>query len=78
MHQQIKYQTLSAQVTTMCVDAVKMIFNARGASAVYSNNTLELCMRDILTINQHVMNSNRRFFQAGSLLLDLPEKVILN
>ncbi len=72
IHQQAKYQTLSAQVLAMCVEAIKLVFNATGSTAVYSGSAIESYMRDILTMEQHIMNSKRVFFHSGRMLLGLP------
>ena len=63
---------VSAQVYSMCTQAVEMVYKARGGSSVYANNLLDRCLRDVLTMNQHVMNSLRAYSMAGRILLGLP------
>jgi len=63
---------VSAQVYSMCTQAVEMVYKARGGSSVYTNNLLDRCLRDVLTMNQHVMNSLRAYSMAGRILLGLP------
>lgn len=51
------------------VEAVQLIYKARGGSAVYSNGRLDRCLRDVLTINQHVGVSLKQYEIAGRALL---------
>jgi hypothetical protein len=48
------------------------MYKARGGSAVYTTNLLDRCLRDVLTMNQHVLNSLRSYSMAGRILLGLP------
>ncbi len=71
-------QTVHTQVFGMCTEAVELLFKARGGSAVYTGNLLDHCLRDMLTMNQHVLNSLRTYGMGGRVLLGLPpEQLVL-
>ena len=61
----------------MCTEAVELLYKARGGSAVYTTNRLDRCLRDALTMNQHVINSSRSYALGGRLLLGLPVAQLL-
>jgi Acyl-CoA dehydrogenase, C-terminal domain len=44
---------------------------ASGGTAVYQSGALDRCLRDVLTMNQHLMGSPRTYEMAGRLLLGL-------
>jgi hypothetical protein len=71
-------QLVHTQVFGMCTEAVELLYKARGGSAVYTGNLLDRCLRDLLTMNQHVMNSLRTYGMGGRLLLGLPQKPAIN
>jgi hypothetical protein len=48
-----------------------MFYKASGGTAVYQSGALDRCLRDVLTMNQHVMGSLRTYEIAGRLLLGL-------
>lgn len=75
--QMADFQTMNAQIFAMCLEAVELLFKARGGSSVYTGSILEGCLRDLLTMDQHVMNSLRSYGQSGRLLLGLPPEEIL-
>ena len=60
-----------AHVVGACVDAVQLVYKAAGGSAVYQKGPLDRCLRDILTMNQHVIGTPRTYEMAGRLLLGL-------
>lgn len=68
---------MNVQVFGMCLDAVQLPFKARGGSSVYSGSVLETCLRDMQTMDQHVMSSMRAYAQSGRILLGLPPEEIL-
>ncbi len=70
-------QLVHPQVYSMCTEAVELLFKARGGSAVYTDNILDRCLRDLLTMNQHVLNSLRTYGMSGRLLFRLPPENIL-
>jgi alkylation response protein AidB-like acyl-CoA dehydrogenase len=51
--------------------AVELMYKARGGSAVYLGGRLDRCLRDVLTINQHVVVSLKGYEMAGRTLLGL-------
>ncbi len=70
-------QLVHPQVYGMCTEAVELLYKARGGSAVYTGNLLDRCLRDLLTMNQHVLNSLRAYGMGGRLLLGLPPENLL-
>jgi hypothetical protein len=50
---------------------VQLVFKAAGGSAVYRKGPLDRCLRDILTMNQHVVATSRTYEMAGRMLLGL-------
>lgn len=75
--QAAQFQSMNVQVFGMCLDAVQLLFKARGGSSVYSGSVLETCLRDMQTMDQHVMSSMRAYAQSGRILLGLPPEEIL-
>lgn len=71
------FQLLNTHVYETCTEAVQLMYKARGGSSVYAGNELDRCLRDCLTMNQHVMNSLRSYAMGGRLLLGLPPEFIL-
>jgi indole-3-acetate monooxygenase len=68
---------VSSQVYAMGTQAVEYAYKARGGSSVYTTNILDRCMRDVLTMNQHTVNSLRSYTMAGRILLGLPPEQLL-
>jgi len=60
-----------AQAASACVEAVDLMYQAAGATALYAPHPLDRALRDIHTLNQHVMYSPKTFQTAGSVLLGL-------
>jgi indole-3-acetate monooxygenase len=58
-------------VVGVCVDVVQLVYKAAGGAAVYQKGPLDRCLRDVLTMNQHVIGTPRTYEMAGRLLLDL-------
>lgn len=75
--QYAEFQMIHAHVFETCYEAIRLIYKVRGGSVVYVGNELDRCMRDILAMNQHVVNSLRGYAAAGSVLLGLPAEQIL-
>ncbi len=67
--QRALYRIAIAQAHAACVEAVEGLFKAYGGGAVYSSSPFDRCLRDLLTINQHTMNSLKIFEVAGRVLL---------
>jgi indole-3-acetate monooxygenase len=75
--QRAEFQMVHTQVFAMCTEAVELLYKARGGSAVYAGNVLDRCLRDIVTMNQHVINSLRAYAMGGRILLGLPAEELL-
>ena len=60
-----------AHVVGVCVDVVQLVYKAAGGTAVYQKGPLDRCLRDVLTMNQHVIGTPRTYEMAGRLLLGL-------
>ncbi len=58
-------------VVGACVDVVQLIYKAAGGTAVYQKGPLDRCLRDVLTMNQHVIGTLRTYEMSGRLLLGL-------
>jgi len=58
-------------VVGTCVEVVQLIYKAAGGTAVYRKGPLDRCLRDVLTMNQHVIGTLRTYEMAGRLLLGL-------
>jgi indole-3-acetate monooxygenase len=58
-------------VVGVCVDVVELVYKAAGGGAVYQKGPLDRCLRDVLTMNQHVLGTLRTYEMAGRLLLGL-------
>lgn len=77
LRQGAEFQMVHTQVFAMCTEAVELLYKARGGSAVYTSNVLDRCLRDVVTMNQHVINSLRAYAMGGRLLLGLPVAELL-
>ena len=67
--QRALYRIAIAHAHTTCVEAVEGLFKAYGGGAVYMSSPFDRCLRDLLTINQHTMNSLKIHEVAGRVLL---------
>jgi alkylation response protein AidB-like acyl-CoA dehydrogenase len=72
-----EFQMLNTHVYQTCTEAVQLLYKVRGGSSVYTGGDLDRCLRDCVTMNQHVMNSLRSYAMGGRLLLGLPPEQIL-
>jgi alkylation response protein AidB-like acyl-CoA dehydrogenase len=66
-----RFTTHHTYVGGVCADVVQLVFKAAGGAAVYQKGPLDRCLRDILTMNQHVVGTMRTYEMAGRLLLGL-------
>jgi indole-3-acetate monooxygenase len=69
--QQARFLTAYTHVVGECAAAVQLVYKASGGTAVYQTGPLDRCLRDVLTMNQHLMGSLRTYEMAGRLLLGL-------
>ena len=65
------FTTTHAFVVGVCVEVVQLIFKAAGGTAVYQKGPLDRFLRDVLTMNQHVIGTPRTYEMAGRLLLGM-------
>jgi alkylation response protein AidB-like acyl-CoA dehydrogenase len=66
-----RFTTAHTYVVGVCVDVTQLIFKAAGGTAVYQQGPLDRCLRDLLTMNQHVVGTLRTYEMAGRLLLGM-------
>jgi len=65
------FTTAYPHVVGVCVDVVQLVYKAAGGTAVYQKGPLDRCLRDVLTMNQHVIGTLRTYEMAGRSLLGL-------
>jgi Acyl-CoA dehydrogenase, C-terminal domain len=53
------------------IEIVQLACKAAGGTAVYQKGPFDRCLRDMLTMNQHVVATLRTYEMAGRLLLAL-------
>jgi alkylation response protein AidB-like acyl-CoA dehydrogenase len=63
--------TIHTYVMGACADVVQLVCKAAGGTAVYQSGPYDRCLRDILTMNQHLAASLRTYEMAGRQLLGL-------
>ena len=63
--------TAATHVMGVCSEVVLLVYKAAGGEAVYQKGPFDRCLRDILTMNQHVMATLRTYEMAGRALLGL-------
>jgi indole-3-acetate monooxygenase len=66
-----RFTTLNTHVLGVCLEAVQLVFKASGGTAVYQKGPLDRCLRDVVTMNQHVIGTLRTWEMAGRLLFGL-------
>ena len=66
-----RFTTTHTHIMGVCVDVVQLVCKAAGGTAVYQKGPYDRCLRDILTMNQHVIATLRTYEMAGRLLLGL-------
>ena len=65
------FTTAYPHIVGVCVEVVQLVYKAAGGGAVYQKGPLDRCLRDVLTMNQHVIGTLRTYEMAGRLLLGL-------
>jgi alkylation response protein AidB-like acyl-CoA dehydrogenase len=66
-----RFTTTHAFVAGVCVEVVQLIYKAVGGTAVYQKGPFDRCLRDVLTMNQHVIGTPRTYEMSGRLLLGM-------
>jgi alkylation response protein AidB-like acyl-CoA dehydrogenase len=69
--QRAVYRLAVAQAMAYSVQAVDLIYNLGGASAIYATSRLDRCLRDVHTAAAHVWVAPDTYELAGRLLLGL-------
>ena len=71
LRQRALVRVATAQAASMSAQAVDLLYNASGASALFETNPLERCFRDVHATTQHIGTSPNNFEMAGRVLLGL-------
>jgi alkylation response protein AidB-like acyl-CoA dehydrogenase len=66
-----RFTTAPSHVIGGCAEVVQLVYKAAGGAAVYKKGPLDRCLRDILTMNQHVATTLRTYEMAGRILLGM-------
>jgi alkylation response protein AidB-like acyl-CoA dehydrogenase len=66
-----RFTTAHSHIFGVCVEVVQLAYKAAGGTAAYSKGPFDRCLRDILTMNQHVVGTLRTYEMAGRLVLGL-------
>ena len=66
-----RYRLCMTHLTDACVKAVALMYKAGGGSALYAEHPLDRHFRDIHTLNQHVVVSQKTYQSGGRMLLGL-------
>jgi alkylation response protein AidB-like acyl-CoA dehydrogenase len=61
----------AAQAASASAQAVDLLYNAAGGTALYEHNLLERCFRDVHATTQHIGTSSANFELSGRVLLGL-------
>jgi alkylation response protein AidB-like acyl-CoA dehydrogenase len=61
----------AAQAAAASAQAVDLLYNAAGGTALYEHNLLERCFRDVHATTQHMGTSSANFELSGRVLLGL-------
>jgi len=69
--QRARFRSSIAFVHAECVTAVDTLYNLAGSAALYSGSVLDRCLRDIKTLNQHIVASPAVFGAAGKMLMGM-------
>jgi indole-3-acetate monooxygenase len=72
-----QFNAVHAHVYEICTDVVQLMYKARGGSAVYSSGVLDRCLRDVIAMNEHALNSLKLYTMSGRILLGLPPEEFL-
>jgi hypothetical protein len=65
------FTTAYPHIVGACLEAMQTVYKAAGGTAVYQRGALDRWLRDVTTMNQHVVATPRTYEMAGRLLLGL-------
>lgn len=71
LNQRALYRLAIAHAHAACLEAVEGLYKAFGAAAIYASSPFDRPLRDLITINQHTINSLKLQETAGQVLLGL-------
>jgi indole-3-acetate monooxygenase len=71
--QQAKMRSAASHATEMCLEVVTRAFRYAGGGAVYANDEIQRCWRDLNTAAQHFLVSESSYENHGKFLLDRPD-----
>jgi alkylation response protein AidB-like acyl-CoA dehydrogenase len=77
IQQRARYRIAVAHAHTACLEAVEGLYKAVGGSSVYASGPFDRPLRDLITINQHTMNSPKIMESTGKILLGLEVRDML-
>lgn len=66
-----RFTTAHTHIIGVCVEVVQLVYKTAGGTAAYAKGPLDRCLRDILTMNQHVAGTLRTYEMAGRIILGL-------
>ncbi|HUC17224.1 MAG TPA: acyl-CoA dehydrogenase family protein [Acetobacteraceae bacterium] len=69
--QMARFMSTATYVIGACAEVVQLVCKAAGGMAVYQKGPFDRCLRDIMTMNQHVVATLRNYEVAGRLILGL-------
>lgn len=69
LKQRAVYRLAIAHAHTVCLEAVEGLYKAVGGSSVYASSPFDRPLRDLITINQHTVNSLKLQETVGKVLL---------
>jgi len=69
IRQRALYRIAIAHAHAACLEAVEGLYKAVGGSSVYASGPFDRPLRDLMTINQHTMNSPKILETTGKILL---------
>jgi alkylation response protein AidB-like acyl-CoA dehydrogenase len=69
--QRARARLAMVHASTVCTQAVELLYKANGGSSVYAGNTFDRRLRDIQAANQHAVVSLKTWEVSGRVLLGL-------
>ena len=69
--QRALYRIAMTHAHSACLEAVHGLYKAIGGSAVYASGPFDRALRDLITINQHTVNSLKSQETTGKILLGI-------